>query len=641
MCSSTVNVLFTLISQILLAKQAHATQNFDNRTVDELGNNLTNSLFDRVLKASARQHVDSHSLITGKPGHLALPFRMSPRVVASRPLVTHIDRGTASSWSAAAGQNGQASADRSPLPTSGTGVIDGDPRETMEKAYNRPSEGLVFPGLTGIIGLQGQGSKPLGSPGMTGKDLRAAMESTFQDLSVQHPIEGPASDSKIEDPVMQRQTRMQMMSAVAQARATRLRHKDDPRLKPIFGNLQQKRGLVTPQISKDITPAAAVMKDYPTSKLLDTVTPRTMAPTTMQKAFAKIKEKLTDKHGLWDKVRRAATSPRAALLLVPLMWATHGPLMRGIYALDGCAPSSSMITALRAVIITGMFMMWEKFQASRSASKIVETPASVDKNEDAKPAWNQMEMAKYAVILGALNFFGTALHTDALSQVTATKAAFLVSIKTVFVPLIAPIVSTFVPTAKHWVTSLIALAGTSLILFGKGGSPSEMLGALGFADLELLVASVSYAATTVFWGKALKSLPQAELLTRKNAIYAGICVLWLTWDFMHGKTLWPNQGWINPGIWVAILASSLFTGVLFRDFSSQGSIHHSSAGSANCLHAHARVRGNDGNGTVRRDDGTCRSCWSSHCRWRSFVGTLIGQCIERSPSRQQTWLWKS
>lgn len=306
-----------------------------------------------------------------------------------------------------------------------------------------------------------------------------------------------------------------------------------------------------------------IEKDLSNQKFLGKVTTRPSKKPALglKDTFAKIKKFFMQKRGVLSAVRRAMSSPYAALYLVPLLWASYGPMMRGIYALDS-PPASSTLTAIRSLIIAGLFLVSEKLQ--RNVNPGAKEGASL------KPSFNKMTMTKYALILGVLNFLGTSAQTDALATIEATRSAFLVSMKTVLVPTVAALEGNFLPTTANWVASAVALAGTSLMLLGKGGEGNTLVPHLSFGDIESLFAALCFALNTVVWGKALKTLPQAELLTRKNTIYAGLCMLWVAYDFLTGtKALWPNAGWTNIGVWVGILAASVFPGFLSGIFQAK------------------------------------------------------------------------
>lgn len=582
MCSFPVNIIFVFVVQV------HA-EDSNNSSVDEFGSKMVNKLFDRVPRASS---TELRTPMLGKPGQRVFA---SPRVISTaRPVAALLEGKSIPQGFAAQAVTGNHGSlrgapeptrsvpgsfqdrpsravpraspalDIPPLPTSATSALDDNRRTKWDQWQDKPfvmpssrdgkwdqwqDEPFVFPGLSNAAGFQdfrGPLLLPAGPPLL--------------------PTQGSKELST---------WRQHLISAQIKANL-----KEDPKLKPLLNRIREKRErLVTPQKRKDLVKAAAALLKYPSKKIFGTARaqPRNRLALRMQESFAKMKEVIMRKDGVWDKVRGALTSPYFALFMVPVMWAAYGPTMRGIYALDA-PPSSAMLTTLRAVIITGFFFVWEKFQLERQAQKQAKVQTQGDNSKtvaekkDSKPAFNGMVMAKWAVILGVLNFMGTALHTDALTQVSATKAAFLVSIKTVFVPLIAAIEGQFKPTLKHWITSIVALAGTFMIVLGKGGGAGELLGGLTFPDFELFISAISYAASTVAWSKALNSIPKEErggLLTRKNAIYAGTCLLWLAAEFLQGKPLWPNAGWTDMNVWVGILASCVFTGVLGMVFQAK------------------------------------------------------------------------
>lgn len=270
-------------------------------------------------------------------------------------------------------------------------------------------------------------------------------------------------------------------------------------------------------------------------------------PPRIKDAFAKVKDSL-------QAVGKKIPGDYAALYMVPLLWASYGPLMRGIYGLDQ-PPEVSALAAVRSLIIAGMFVLIETVQKRKSKQSV-----SNDGQEGVGTAVDKAKLGKYALLLGVLNFLGTSAQTHSLMTVEATRSAFLVSIKTVLVPIVAAVEGAFSPTPKTWLASLVALTGTSLMLLSKGGS-GTLVPSLSFGDLESLFAALNFAIITVVWGKALKTLPAPELLSRKNAIYAGLCLLWAGYDFfIAGKVMWPVEALTNGNVWFGLILSSLLPG---------------------------------------------------------------------------------
>ena len=162
------------------------------------------------------------------------------------------------------------------------------------------------------------------------------------------------------------------------------------------------------------------------------------------------------------------------LLSVPLLWSTYAPTMRHIYAMP-VPPAPSSLTAVRAAVLAAMLAAVEVAQ-DRADGGRARGAAQGDAADLAgqSRAYDASELARYAVLLGVLNFAGTAAQADALASVTATRAAFLIQTTSVFVPLVAAIDGAFMPTRRECAAAAVAMVGSYVLL---SGAPSAADGA--------------------------------------------------------------------------------------------------------------------------------------------------------------------
>lgn len=173
--------------------------------------------------------------------------------------------------------------------------------------------------------------------------------------------------------------------------------------------------------------------------------------------------------------------------------------------------------------------------------------------------------------LGVYVFLANVAQVIGLQQTSAGRAAFLVQLQTVIVPVLSGLLGLDKISPKTWMASIVAVAGVALLSSDKGhGTVSSFTG----DSLEVLSA-LFFSTYIIRLGKYCNSLPANPLVATKIAVQAILSVGWvIALDlgdfFRHTPTHIPVDGeqvvpWtfatiaISIGVvaWTGLMSSAL------------------------------------------------------------------------------------
>ena len=285
---------------------------------------------------------------------------------------------------------------------------------------------------------------------------------------------------------------------------------------------------------------------------------------------------------------------RAALLSVPLLWATYNPAMRFIYASDA-PPSPAELTAVRMLIALVPFSLVLLSVARDEASRQNDgRPSSSDGRER-----DVFLLARTGAELGLLNAAGTAFQAFGLERTSATRAGFLLSTINVLVPLGAAATGQKV-TPKVFLG--VALASVGVYVSETSGlenpfasdasSRDAVVAAAAASELDFgagdaccLAAAALYSAFTVRLGTYAARLDAAELSAAKALAMTALCVAWWGFERAAGASadgspasvsvLWSGAssglvGASSVAVWGAVAYSALAPGALANVLQTRG-----------------------------------------------------------------------
>ena len=157
------------------------------------------------------------------------------------------------------------------------------------------------------------------------------------------------------------------------------------------------------------------------------------------------------------------------LLTVPIAWGTFEPAVRYVYTIGVPAllfnVSYYMVAALPLLIAASL--------------------TSNDSEEKASSLRGGFELGTYL-------FVGNALQILGLQTVPADRAAFLLQLTTVFVPLLAGVLQQTNVSARVWIASWIALVGVG-ILGSDGNDAADQVVQISQGDGLVVGAAVAYS----------------------------------------------------------------------------------------------------------------------------------------------------
>jgi drug/metabolite transporter (DMT)-like permease len=158
------------------------------------------------------------------------------------------------------------------------------------------------------------------------------------------------------------------------------------------------------------------------------------------------------------------------------------PVVRYVYEMNPPIPGivfSAGYYIIAAVALLGLeaFSTWSK--QKESDSQILNTVHTSDlpKNGEEEEKLNSLAPILGGLELGTYLFIGNLLQVIGLKTIPADRAAFLVQLTTIFVPLLQAIVvgNLFAIPAKTWIACLIAFLGV-VVMGLDGHDPSAMNG---------------------------------------------------------------------------------------------------------------------------------------------------------------------
>ncbi|KAL3931551.1 MAG: hypothetical protein SGBAC_011258 [Bacillariaceae sp.] len=202
------------------------------------------------------------------------------------------------------------------------------------------------------------------------------------------------------------------------------------------------------------------------------------------------------------------------LLTVPIAWGTFEPAIRLVYKIQPDVPSFVLSLAYYIIATIPLcFLAWRE-----TVTDLPETEAQSDPKSGSLQLLGGLELGTYL-------FLGNALQVIGLRTVPSDRAAFLLQLTTIFVPLVQSIMARnllSVP-AKTWIACCVALTGVTLISAeGAGGDlslASFSLDLLHFSagDQCIMLAAFVYTFHCIRLEKYAKEIPSAIRLAAAKA----------------------------------------------------------------------------------------------------------------------------
>jgi len=195
----------------------------------------------------------------------------------------------------------------------------------------------------------------------------------------------------------------------------------------------------------------------------------------------------------------APENPAAATLvlaLVPLAWGTYGPAIKSLYSLDAPPPELLYNVINYVVSATGLVAVsLARRPLAGSSLPPRSTTAKELADTDEQPEEPTALLA--GAELGAYLFLGSTLQIFGLRYTSAGRAAFIVQLTTVMVPILDGWLAGRLPEARSLGACVLAFAGVLLLTSGD----STAMGALATDTLQgdglVALAAVAYSLHVV------------------------------------------------------------------------------------------------------------------------------------------------
>lgn len=213
---------------------------------------------------------------------------------------------------------------------------------------------------------------------------------------------------------------------------------------------------------------------------------------------------------------------RYLLYSVPFMWGTFGPAVRLLFMSDP-HPGPSVFNTERLLLSNAVYFpilsaevvnIREKLRVKKASAGVAEEVAT----DEADPFLS----IRAGVELGAYVFCANVAQVIGLQSTSASRAAFLVQLQTVFIPVIAAALGIAKVSRNTWIGSITALAGVALLSSDKGhGAVSSLTG----DSLEVLSAFF-FSLFVIRLGAFCNRIPPGPLVASKLAVQAFLSICW-------------------------------------------------------------------------------------------------------------------
>ena len=271
------------------------------------------------------------------------------------------------------------------------------------------------------------------------------------------------------------------------------------------------------------------------------------------------------------------------LLSVPLAWGTYTPVVKYMYEKMDPSMPGFVFSAGYYIVAAASLTLLSQLQANNDDDKlIINSPDDLKIEEE-----NNKITTRGGWELGGYLFLGNGLQVVGLESVPADRAAFLVQLTTVIVPLLSAFAAgnlSAIPL-QTWAACIIAFSGV-VIMGADGSSGAEsQTGLLPLDSLEfnvsqgdalILLAAVAYSMHVVRLGVYAPRTTALKLATSKATTEAFLSVVLVTALFCIGSTAqsslpeFVNKIGQEVVEYISAISTAAMNGSVLNDDSSLG-----------------------------------------------------------------------
>lgn len=218
--------------------------------------------------------------------------------------------------------------------------------------------------------------------------------------------------------------------------------------------------------------------------------------------------------GSWS----ADVSARSLLYVVPFLWGSFAPSVRFLFA-QHPHQDPAFFNSERLLLSTFAYfpIFIAEFRMLTDQSRKEES--STTNSDDGV---GRFAFFPAGIELGIYVFLSNIAQVLGLEQTSASRAAFLVQLQTVFVPILGTFLGVDSISFINGLSSTIAVAGVALLSSDKGhGVTSSLTG-----DALEVLSAIFFSAYIVRLGKIVQRIPPNPLVATKIAVQAILSLGW-------------------------------------------------------------------------------------------------------------------
>lgn len=218
---------------------------------------------------------------------------------------------------------------------------------------------------------------------------------------------------------------------------------------------------------------------------------------------------------------------RSLLYIVPFLWGSFGPSVRFLFS-QHPHQEVSVFNSERLLLSTLVYVpiLFHEFQILLSMRKKESSPDVLCVDDDGKESskFSRFDFLPKGLELGIYVFIANIAQVLGLQQTSASRAAFLIQLQTVFVPVLGTLLGTDSISLTAGFSSTVAVAGVLLLSLDKSaGTQSSLTG----DSLEVLSA-VFFSLYIVRLSKVANKVAPNPLVATKIAVQAFLSIGWAT-----------------------------------------------------------------------------------------------------------------
>ena len=229
------------------------------------------------------------------------------------------------------------------------------------------------------------------------------------------------------------------------------------------------------------------------------------------------------------------------LLTVPMAWGTFEPAVRYVYDVQPDVPPFVFQLAYYAIATSALAILAASspFFSRRTLPEKAVDDTPQDTTTTSTSQWSLVSI-QGGLELGTYLFLGNAMQVVGLKTIPSDRAAFLLQLTTIFVPLVQSLAARNISTLriKTWVACFMALAGVGCIgLDGSSSTPTSSSSIMdrsnppvvfSAGDVYIVLAALFYTFHCIRLEAYAKRTPAIQLALAKastETLWCGLVIL--------------------------------------------------------------------------------------------------------------------